>query len=120
VIPQGVRLQQLITLSNVNQFEIGLFVATLRQFAMNPLLGAKTAHHCGTVSGAWDVKSREGIRGRATFGGTVAFDAYGDLAVEDAFLLDCEAAFEERLKARGFDFRAPKLRAAPAEEAEVA
>lgn len=54
-IPQGERMQHVMRLVRSNELELGCLLATLHEFALNPLLGAHKATGCGQVSGEWEV-----------------------------------------------------------------
>lgn len=108
IIPQGTKLAQKLTLTNVSTNEIGLFLSMLQIFALNPVLGAKTAHHCGTVDGLWNYSVRKSDCATIGWRGEISFQAFNDLEFQDDLFAESISAFGERLNAGEFDFRAPR------------
>lgn len=56
IVP-GTAMTHRMMLQNANDMELGLFLATLREFARSPYVGGHRALHCGEVSGQWIVKT---------------------------------------------------------------
>ena len=57
-IPAGTELSHTIGVRNATPVEIGLFVAALDRFAMDPFIGGHLAHGCGRVSARYKVRLR--------------------------------------------------------------
>lgn len=55
VIPAGVTLRSQIIARQVTEGEAAVLIAAMKGWAFNPRIGAKVAHNCGTMSGAWKV-----------------------------------------------------------------
>ena len=109
-IAPGTVLNQSMTLTHATLFEIGAFVAILRAFALNPVLGGKAAHGNGVVSARWTVTARESQAAEVLGRGAVSLTPFEPLVVEDAFLERCAADFLAALDAGQFDFTAPAER----------
>ncbi len=109
-IPQGTRLGHSMTLTHVNDNEIGAFLAILREFAFNPVIGAKAAHHAGVVSARWSYTVRESVSHKPVGHGAVTLTPYDDLGIDDGFMAACAARFVTGLDAGVFDFSAPPAR----------
>lgn len=52
---KGARLRHKMTLSNGTELELGLVLATLREFARFPFMGSSKRDHCGEVAGEYEV-----------------------------------------------------------------
>ena len=109
-IAPGTVLSQSMTLTHATVFEIGAFVAILRGFALNPVLGGKAAHGNGVVSAKWMVSVRESQASEMTRRGEIRLTPFEPLALNDAFLGKCAADFLTALDAGRFDFTAPAER----------
>lgn len=104
-IPEGQFLEQRMHLLRSNDIELGLVLASLNAFALEPILGAHAASGCGLVSGRWAVyevtnKGRELI-------GNVSFEPFDTLEIEGAALSVAVDAFHNALKG-DVDFSVPK------------
>lgn len=91
-IPPGSTLEQNITLAGVTQIELGCFLASMRAFSQNPVLGAHAAHGAGVIAGTWEfINPKTGSSGSIT----VDPDHFPTIKIEttDAFVLGAEAAF---------------------------
>ena len=106
-IAPGTVLSQSMTLTHATAFEIGAFVAILRAFALNPVLGGKAAHGNGVVSAKWSVGVRESQASEMTGRGAIQLTPFEPLRLEEAFLDRCAADFLDALNAGRFDFTAP-------------
>lgn len=108
-IPPGTMLSHAMTLRQVTMTEIGLTVAALRRWALDPHIGAHIAQDCGLTEGRWSVSIWSP--------GTAAYETQGEFSLKPfvgidaspAVLVEAEAAFMNALTSpeRGFDFRAP-------------
>lgn len=117
-IPRGERLEHSIKLFRANEVELGLLMATLQRFALEPVLGAHAANGLGTVSGQWAVR-KVNISG-STVIGSVGFDAFDNLVIEGDELNAALAAFNEFMATGPADFTIPKMvRKGRAGEAEA-
>lgn len=104
-IPPGSELTSTIRLLNATQIELGCLIASLEQFALNPLLGAHMAHGAGEVEATWQVRA---AGGREV--GTVTVEPFIGLKVDGQELIDAKAAFEDFLRTSDlFEPRAPKI-----------
>jgi hypothetical protein len=106
-IAPGTVLTQSMTLTHATRFEIGAFVAILRAFALNPVLGGKVAHGNGVVSGKWTLSVRASHEASQLSRGEVALTPFEPLALDDSFLDRCAADFQAAMDAGRFDFTAP-------------
>ncbi len=107
VIPPGTKLQQRITLDAVNEAELGLFFHIMKVFAINPVIGAKTAHHCGVVSGEWQYQLLDARTNEVLSRGEIALVPYEGLKMDIPLVEGAMKAFAERLARNEFDFAAP-------------
>lgn len=73
VIPPGTRLRHRFVLTSVTSFEVGMFLAALREFSFDPFLGARRSQGNGMVSASWVLKVREA--------GEATVKTWGDLRV---------------------------------------
>jgi hypothetical protein len=93
-IPPSMPLNQRIVARGVTLVELGLFVASLRKFAKDPLLGAHQAHGCGIVRCDWDVSVGD-IKGKITL------EPFIDIIVEgddlSLLLIDAEDHFKNEI-----------------------
>jgi hypothetical protein len=106
-IAPGTVLNQSMTLTHATALEIGAFVAILRAFALNPVLGGKVAHGNGVVSAKWTVSVRESQAMDITGRGAIQLTPFEPLRLDEAFLDHCAASFLEALDDGRFDFTAP-------------
>lgn len=91
VIPPSLPLNQRIVGRSLSLVELGLFVAGLRRFAKDPLLGAHQAHGCGLVRCQWDV-----VLGEIT--GKVLLEPFVDMVIEGEGLSDLLIKAEDHFK----------------------
>tara|TARA_R100000322_G_scaffold151599_4_gene109014 strand:+ start:286 stop:1134 length:849 start_codon:yes stop_codon:yes gene_type:complete len=54
IIP-GTRMKHRMLLQNADQIELGLMLASLREFARSPYVGGHRSLHCGEISASWQV-----------------------------------------------------------------
>jgi CRISPR type IV-associated protein Csf2 len=54
-IKPGTRLKHKMMIQNASDMELGLYLATLREFARNPYVGGHRSLGCGEISGVWSV-----------------------------------------------------------------
>lgn len=106
-IAPGTILTQSMTLTHATPFEIGAFVAILRAFALNPVLGGKAAHGNGVVSGKWTISVRESHSPERSGQGSVVLTPYEPLELDEPFVNRCAADFQAALDAGRFDLTAP-------------
>lgn len=59
-IPLGARMEHRMALNNATQRDLGLLLATLHQFGLNPIVGGHVSLGCGLVSGEWEVREITG------------------------------------------------------------
>jgi len=109
-IAPGTVLSQSMTLTHATAFEIGAFVAILRAFALNPVLGGKAAHGNGVVSAKWTVSVRESQASEITGRGAIELVPFEPLRLDEAFLDRCATDFLAALGDSRFDFTAPEVR----------
>ena len=109
-IAPGTVLNQSMTLTHATPFEIGAFVAILRAFALNPVLGGKAAHGNGVVSANWTVSVRESQATEIGGRGAVELVPFEPLRLNEAFLDTCATDFLAALDSGRFDFTAPPAR----------
>ena len=97
----GTKLTHRMTLKGVTDIELGLFIASVLQFARNPVLGGHQGHNCGLVSASWEVRCwpKEGFKTEVI--GKVGFDDDG-FVVEGELL---ENAYNAWKQATGLDFK---------------
>ncbi len=57
-IPASVQLKHSVRLRSALPEEIGLFLMSLDRFALDPIIGAKTAHGCGEIKAEWEARFR--------------------------------------------------------------
>ena len=107
-IAPGTVLNQSMTLTHATAFEIGAFVAILRAFALNPVLGGKVAHGNGVVSAKWAVSVRESQATEIAGRGLIALTPFEPLRLDEAFLDRCAANFLAAVDDGRFDFTAPE------------
>lgn len=93
-ITAGTVMSHKMSLKSVSDLELGFFLATLLEFARSPLMGGHQAHHCGLVSGSWEVKTWPPKAPSPVSVGRVEFDGTGfrlsGEALEKAYQLWCE------------------------------
>jgi CRISPR type IV-associated protein Csf2 len=106
VITPGTEMAHSFDLSFVTADEIGLFMAALRFWSLDPWVGAHRAHGCGLVSGHWDVSVRVGLEPQYRKMGAVTMTPFEGITGPDD-LMAAEQAFLEALRAEDsrFDFR---------------
>lgn len=96
-IPPHTRLKHRFILRNANEAEVGLFLAALRLFAMDPQLGAHANHDCGTVRGLWQVKMRNSTAEPYSFIGDMTVQPFDALSFRgddlEKLAKSCEAVF---------------------------
>tara|TARA_R100000322_G_scaffold151599_2_gene109011 strand:+ start:3141 stop:4040 length:900 start_codon:yes stop_codon:yes gene_type:complete len=51
----GTRMKHRMLLQNADQIELGLMLASLKEFARSPYVGGHRSLHCGEVSASWQV-----------------------------------------------------------------
>jgi len=92
-IPQGSEMNQRIRVMDTNDIEMGLLLATLRNFADRPLIGGKLNLGAGEVSVQWDIKD---IQSRQVVA-VVSAGIDDGFVVHDghAYVTDCINAWEE-------------------------
>ncbi|MGZ3298860.1 MAG: hypothetical protein ACXU8O_07575, partial [Asticcacaulis sp.] len=78
-IPPGAVLNQSLTLTHATRHEIGAFIAILREFAFNPVIGGRAAHHNGVVSARWRFTVRDSTSHDLVSQGTAAIVPYETL-----------------------------------------
>jgi CRISPR type IV-associated protein Csf2 len=105
VIPQGKVLNQRMVLRNVTKLELGLFLAALRELALDPVVGAHANHGCGVISGTWTVTVREGD-GFANVG-SVQIEPFGGLELLDTGIIASALAAWDATDVTSLNFRAP-------------
>ena len=105
-IAPGTVLNQSMTLTHATAFEIGAFVAILRAFALNPVLGGKAAHGNGVVSARWTVSVRESQATEIAGRGAIELVPFEPLRLDESFLDLCAADFLAALSEGRFDFTA--------------
>ncbi|WP_066682977.1 hypothetical protein [Caulobacter sp. CCH9-E1] len=105
-IPQGAQLKQLIVLTEATEEEIGLFLATLQEFAFDPRVGSRFSQGNGVISARWDVRVRRSGEISPTSLGQVAVEPYVGVEIQDQFLLDSVALFNTRLHEGAYNFDA--------------
>jgi len=106
-IPRGEKLEHTIKLFRANSVEMGLLLATLQRFALEPLLGAHAANGLGTVSGQWNV--RKVNQSGSTVIGSVKFDAFDNLVIEGDELVQALADFNAFVETGPADFTIPSM-----------
>ena len=93
-IPPSMPLNQRIVARGVTLVELGLFVASLRKFAKDPLLGAHQAHGCGIVRCDWDVSVGD-------INGKITLEPFIDIIVEgddlSLLLINAEDHFKNEI-----------------------
>ena len=109
-IPQGTRLTQNLTLTHANRMEIGAFVCALREFAFNPVIGGRAAHHNGVVSARWAFAVRDSLSHDLMGHGDITIAPYEGLNINDDFLDGCARDFLAALETGRFDFAAPVVK----------
>jgi CRISPR type IV-associated protein Csf2 len=76
IVP-GTQMNHRMVLQNANELELGLMLATLREFARSPYVGGHRALNCGEVSGQWVVKYWIEDADQPQVAGKVSFSAEG-------------------------------------------
>ncbi len=109
-IPQGTRLTQNLTLTHANRMEIGAFIASLREFAFNPVIGGRAAHHNGVVSARWAFAVRDSLSHDMISHGEMTITPYEGLDLADDFLDGCARDFLDAMQGGRFDFAAPVVK----------
>src|SRR5690349_8103867 len=107
-IPAGTEMMHEMHLVHGTVDEVGLLMAALRFWALDPWIGAHKAHGCGVVSGTWAVTLRKGHDLAFEPLGTVTMTPFSGVE-GPALLMDAEARFFAALAAADgrFDFRYP-------------
>lgn len=105
VLPPDTEMESSITIERANEIEAGLFVAALRRWAIDPVVGAHKSHGCGLMSAKWTVMRLEGDQ--FVNDGEVTVTPYEGVAVTGK-LAECEKAFRAALTdtPEAFDFTA--------------
>lgn len=106
-IPRGESMEHTIKLFRASENELGLLLAALERFALEPILGAHAANGLGTVSAKWSVKkvNKDG----SSVIGSVGFDAFGSLDIDGAELNAALKSFNDFVMSGHADFSIPKM-----------
>lgn len=115
-IPRGEKLEHTLKLFRANEIELGLLLATLQRFALEPILGAHSANGLGTVSACWSVRqvNTTGV----TELGSVSFDPFANLNIKGEVLRGALAAFNDFILNGPADFSIPKMPAKSSDDTE--
>lgn len=110
VIPRGTELAHDIRLANATAIEFGLFLAGMREFSLDPRLGAHLAEGCGTIEGRWTVHVREETSWSFALAGEIGLSPLDGLTISADVASRALAAWDEAREtiAERFDFRAPQ------------
>ena len=111
VIPAGTEMSHRMTLRLASLDEIGLAIAALRYWSLDPFIGAHLAHGCGLVAGEWKASVRHGMAPQFEEIGLVSMRPFEGLDVP-SWLADAERTFMDRLGSGAFEFRAPSAKRA--------
>lgn len=109
-IKPGTQMTHRMILQNSDAVELGLALASLREFARSPYVGGHRALHCGEVSAVWNVSCWPEDADKPLAVGTVKLSS-GGFEIEDApgqnVLSEALSVWEKKAeapKAKGLDF----------------
>lgn len=105
-IPPMVEMDHKIRIVQATSIELGAFLASLRQFSANPLVGAHHNTGCGEISGTWDVYSM-GAGAREKLGSVSM--GFGHFIIEGDVLVAADAAFNQLMQSGNFSMATPTL-----------
>lgn len=105
-IPQGARLAQRSIMRRATDVDLGLFLATLNRFGLEPFLGAHYASGNGLVSGSWTVHEVT-MAGKKEIG-RVEMQPFDTITVSGEPLLAAQQAFQAFIDEGNWNFHQPE------------
>lgn len=85
-LPAGIRIRHRFDARGVSMLQVGLLVAGLRRWTMDPRIGARIAHGCGEVAGHYNVRIRPMETAAWSNDGVLSFDLLNGLTTDSATL----------------------------------
>lgn len=105
-IPQGAVMGQRMVMRRATDVDLGLFLATLNRFGLEPLLGAHYANGNGLVSGAWTVYEVTTAGKKEV--GSVEMQPFDTIMVSGDLLLAAQQAFDAFIEQGEWNFNVPE------------
>lgn len=105
-IPQGARMSQKTIMRRATDVDLGLFLATLNRFGLEPILGAHYANGNGLVSGEWTVYEVT-TAGKKEIG-LVEMPYFETIKVTGESLLSAQKAFDAFIDEGNWNFNQPE------------
>ena len=107
VFSAGTEFDHKMVITQASQMEMGLFLATLREFARYPVVGGKVSLGCGEISGNWQITHWDIDQDSPEVVGAVSFnsDGFSLEGVELQEALDLWDKTKTSLEDAGIDFR---------------
>lgn len=104
-IPEGEKLNVRFTIYRANDVELGLFLKTINEFALCPILGAHRANGNGLVSGELTVSKIDTDRKDI---GSIRFSELSPAVITGNELTEALAAFDRWVESGAIDLSIPK------------
>lgn len=105
-IPQGAQMNHKMIIRRVTDTDLGLLLASLNAFSLEPIIGAHYANGNGEVSAEWDVYEVT-LSGKKAVG-RVKLVPFDTAEIEGEDLQAALGAFERFIDAGEFDFNQPE------------
>ena len=103
-IPQNTQLAQRIVLRNVTHIELSLFLQTLDQFALDPIIGSHASTGNGIISAQWEVRQQR-PKTPAQSDGQIRLIPYEGIQISSPTLKQHYGNFSST---KGYNFSSPK------------
>jgi hypothetical protein len=94
-LPAGTQIRHRFDARGVSPVELGLLVAGLSRWAMDPRIGARVAHGCGEVSGRYRIKVRPMGTAAWKDDGSLSFDLLDGLTTDGKTLSQAKKAWDD-------------------------
>lgn len=104
-IPQGAQMDHRMLVRRVTDVDMGLLLAGLDAFSLDPIIGAHVANGNGMVSAEWEVFEVT-RKGKVSLG-TVSCDPFNNAVLVGERLQAMVAAFDAFMEKREWDFSVP-------------
>lgn len=105
VLPAGLILNSTITLRDVNDIELGLWLGALREFSFDPFLGGHRAQGCGQISAEWAVSMSRRQQPTEKLGSILINDQVGIEIPDHPILVAAESAWQAASIANDFSYQ---------------
>lgn len=105
-IPQGAKMAHRIVVRRATDVDLGLLLATLNAFSLEPILGAHYANGNGLVSGTWTVHELTTAGKKEV--GRVEFHPFDTATVTGKPLQAAQKAFDAFIEKGNWNFDMPE------------